>query len=104
MSFFLSFVIGYMIEDGVQGLWKRKLGSQNDSGLPVWWQKALGFCWVIIWLGVTSPWYFRPGMLRPEEQMVLVPFSIVGLISLPVLKSIVIGGGLVLKFVFEGEI
>ncbi|CAI7593038.1 unnamed protein product [Penicillium palitans] len=104
MSFFLSFVVGYMIEDGVQGLWKRTLGSQNDSGLPVWWQKALGFCWVITWLGVTSPWYFRPGMLRPEEQMGLVPFSVAGFISLSVLKSIVIGGGIVLKFVFEGEI
>ncbi|CAI7654061.1 uncharacterized protein N7487_001898 [Penicillium crustosum] len=104
MSFFLSFVVGYMIEDGIQDIWKRILGSQTDSGLPVWWQKALGFCWVVTWLGVTSPWYFRPGMLRPEEQMSLVPFSIVGLISLPVSNSIVIGGGLVLKFLFEGEI
>ncbi|KAJ5195811.1 hypothetical protein N7449_006290 [Penicillium cf. viridicatum] len=104
MSFFLSFVVGYMIEDGVQGLWKRTLGSQNDSGLPMWWQKALGFCWVITWLGVTSPWYFRSAMLKSEEQMVLVPFSIAGFISLSVLKSIVIGGALVLKFVFEGEI
>ncbi|KAJ5604204.1 hypothetical protein N7537_007160 [Penicillium hordei] len=104
MSFFLSFVVGYMIEDGVQGLWKRTLGSQNGIGLPVWWQKAVGFCWVITWLGVTSPWYFRSAMLKPEEQMVLIPFSIAGLIRLSVLKSIVIGGGLVLKFVFEGEI
>ncbi|CAI7587750.1 unnamed protein product [Penicillium viridicatum] len=104
MSFFLSFVVGYMIEDGVQGLWKRTLGSQNDNGFPVWWQKALGFCWVITWLGVTSPWYFRSAMLKPEEQMVLVPFSVAGFISLSVLNSIVIGGGLVLKFVFEGEI
>ncbi|KAJ9485366.1 hypothetical protein VN97_g7982 [Penicillium thymicola] len=104
MSFFLSFVLGYMIEDGVQGLWKRTLGPQNDNGLPVWWQKALGFCWVSIWLGVTSPWYFRLAIIKSEQQMVLVPFSIAGFISLSVLNSIVIGGGLVLKFVFEGEI
>ena len=103
MAFFLSFVVGYMIEDGVIALWKRTRGSQNDS-LPALWQRALGFCWVITWLGVTSPWYFRSAMLKPEEQMVLVPFSIAGLIRLSVLKSIVIGGGLVLKFVFEGEI
>ncbi|OQE44634.1 hypothetical protein PENCOP_c002G06649 [Penicillium coprophilum] len=103
MSFFLSFVVGYMIEDGVLALWKRTRGSQN-SGLPAWWQRALGFWWVITWLGVTSPWFFRLAMQKPEEQMVLVPFSVAGFMSLPVLKSIVIGGGLVLKIVFEGEI
>ncbi|CAG8903389.1 unnamed protein product [Penicillium egyptiacum] len=104
MSFFLSFVVGYMIEDGVQALWKRTPGSQNNVSLLAWWQRALGFCWVTTWLGVTSPWYFRSAMLKPEEQMVLVPVSIAGLISLPVLGSMVIGGGLVLKFVFEGEV
>jgi hypothetical protein len=104
MSFFLSFVVGYIIEDGVQALWKRMPGSENNVSLRAWWQRALGFCWVATWLGVTSPWYFRLAMLKPEEQMVLVPFSVGGLISFPVLKSIVIGGGLVLVFVFEGEI
>jgi hypothetical protein len=103
MAFFLSFVVGYMIEDGVIALWKRTRGSRNDS-LPAWWQRVLGFCWVITWLGVTSPWFFRSAMTKPEEQMGLVPFSVAGLIDLPVLQSIVIGGGIVLKFVFEGEI
>ncbi|KGO39348.1 hypothetical protein PEX1_070080 [Penicillium expansum] len=104
MSFFLSFVVAYMIEDGVQAFWKRTQGSQNNISLPAWWHKALGYCWVVAWLGVTSPWYFRSAMLKPEEQMVLVPFSVTGLINLSLLKNIVIGGGLVLKFVFEGEI
>ena len=104
MSFFLSFVVGYIIEDGVQALWKRTFGSQNNVSSPAWWQRALGFCWVITWLGVTSDWYFRLTTLKPEQQMVLVPFSVAGLISFPVLNSIVIGGGLVLMFVFEGEI
>ncbi|KAJ6183862.1 hypothetical protein N7519_005163 [Penicillium mononematosum] len=104
MSFFLSFVVGYIIEDGVQALWKRKSGPHKNVSLPAWWQRALGFCWVAAWLGITSPWYFRSAMLKPEEQMVLVPFSVAGLISLPVLNSIVIGGGLVLMLVFEGEI
>ncbi|KAJ5200719.1 hypothetical protein N7491_008475 [Penicillium cf. griseofulvum] len=103
MSFFLSFVVGYMIEDGVIALWKRTRGSQNDS-LPAWWQRALGYCWVITWLGVTSPWFFRSAMMKPEEQMVLVPFSVAGLIGLHVLQSIVIAGGIALKFVFEGEV
>ena len=43
-------------------------------------------------------------MLKPEQQMVLAPFGVSDLISPLVLNSIVIGGGLVLKFVFEGEI
>ncbi|KAJ5965106.1 uncharacterized protein N7479_004982 [Penicillium vulpinum] len=103
MSFFLSFVFGYMIEDGVLALWKRTRGSQDNAGLPPLWQRILGFCWVMTWLGVTSPWFFKSAMLKPEEQMALVPFSVAGLISLPVLSSIVIGGGIVLKFVFEGE-
>ena len=104
MSFFLSFVFGYIIEDGVQALWKRTRGSRNNINLPTWWQKTLGYCWVLTWLGVTSPWYFRTGMLKPEQQMVLAPFGVSDLISPLVLNSIVIGGGLVLKFVFEGEI
>ncbi|KGO76359.1 hypothetical protein PITC_017990 [Penicillium italicum] len=104
MLFFLSFVVGYMIEDGVQALWKRTQGSQNNIGFPARWQRALGFCWVITWLGVTSPWYFKSEMLKPEEQSVLVPFSVVGILGDPVLKSIVIGGGIVLRFLFEGEI
>ncbi|KAI2731882.1 hypothetical protein CBS147332_1021 [Penicillium roqueforti] len=104
MSFFLSFVIGYIIEDGVQALWKRTRGSRDNIGLPTWWQKTIGYCWVLTWLGVTSPWYFRTKMLKPEQHMVWVPFSVAGLISPLLLNSIVIGGGLVLKFVFEGEI
>ncbi|KAJ5356954.1 hypothetical protein N7517_011563 [Penicillium concentricum] len=103
MSFFLSFVVGYIIEDGVIALWKRTWESQNNSS-PARWQRALGFCWVITWLGVTSPWFFKSAIVKPEEQMILVPFSVAGLVGLPVLQSIVIGGGLVLKFVFETEI
>jgi hypothetical protein len=103
MSFFLSFVVGYVIEDGAQAFWKRMKRSQSNIGLPGRWEKALGFCWVMTWLSVTSPWYLR-SMLKPEEQMILVPFSVAGLISIPALMSIIIGGGLVLKFVFNGEI
>ena len=98
MSFFLSFVLGYMIEDGVQSLWKRTQGTQTTSGSQPLWQRAIGSCWVMGWLTATSTLCFWPATARPERQMELVPFSVVDLIGLPVLGSILLASGVALKF------
>lgn len=104
MAFFLSFCVGYMIEDGVQALWKRLRCSQNTSGEPLWWQKTVGFIWVAAWLGYTSTWFFGSAVQEPGKQMVLIPFSVVSLIGLPMLSTIVLAGAVPLMVIFEGEI
>ncbi|RDK41432.1 hypothetical protein M752DRAFT_327558 [Aspergillus phoenicis ATCC 13157] len=71
MVFFLSFVLGYMVEDGVQAVWRKLQGSQDagSSGKePEVWKKALGYVWVSTFLTVMSAVYFEPVRKRPERQ------------------------------------
>lgn len=106
IPFFLSFVIAYVIEDAVQALWKQKQGPHNTASTPSWWGKAIGYIWVGIWLGITSNWLFGTVMQGPEDQIVLIPFTVVGsgFIELSTLIGIVLASGVVVKLVFEGEL
>ncbi|KAJ6068824.1 hypothetical protein N7499_010711 [Penicillium canescens] len=75
MFFFLSFVLGFMIEDGVKAMWKSMYPQAKESaGPPPLWQRALGFVWVMVWIGVVSTAYFVP-MQRPESRALLVPLT-----------------------------
>lgn len=91
-----------MIEDGVQALWRGRRAFE-DKGDPPLWRRILGFAWVVLWLAVTSPWYFEPISRRPKA-VPLVPFSIVGQIGLSAVAAIVLIGGVALKLVFEVEV
>ena len=110
MILFLTAPIGLMIEDGVKAIWKsirtpnhdHNGQSSKEASQPLW-QKSLGLCWVMGWLGVTSTWYFYPQMLRPENQA-LVPFSIASRIGLPMLAGTVLIGGAVVAYIFEVEV
>jgi hypothetical protein len=104
MSFFLSFVLGYMIEDGVKGLWKRIQGTQTTTGPPPLWQRIIGFCWVSGWLIVFSDLYFAASKGRPDRQTELVNFSVLNLVSIPLLSGIIIVGGVTLSIIFKVEI
>jgi hypothetical protein len=72
LFFYSSFVLGIMMEDGVQAIWRQKItadsrqgnGLENrrkrkmDSGkeTPIW-QKVVGFAWVSLWFTITTPGY-----------------------------------------------
>lgn len=103
MSFFLSFVVGYMIEDGVESLWKQIRGPLS-TGSPSLWEKAVGYCWVFGWVGVSVTFYFGPQMGRPECTGILVPFSFLDLFGIPVVSALLVVGGIVLKLKFKVEI
>jgi hypothetical protein len=104
MFYFLSFVLGFMIEDGVKAMWKSMYPQDKEpAGPPPLWQRAVGFVWTLGWIGVFSTRYFVP-MQRPETQAVLVPFNVADLIGLPALVSIVSTGAAALKFIFEIEL
>ncbi|KAJ5770141.1 uncharacterized protein N7511_002192 [Penicillium nucicola] len=104
MFYFLSFVLGFMIEDGVKAFWKNMYPQAKDSmDPPPLWQRAVGFVWTMSWIGVISTRYLLP-MQRPEAQAVLVPFNVADWIGLPALVGIVGVGAALLKLVFEVEI
>ncbi|KAJ5348935.1 uncharacterized protein N7506_002188 [Penicillium brevicompactum] len=103
MPYFLSFVIGYMIEDGVASLWKQIRGSRYTEDLSLW-QKTIGFCWVFGWIGVSSTFYFGPQIGRPECAPFLVPFSILNSLGLPATSALLVVGGILLKLKFKIEI
>ncbi|GKZ37640.1 hypothetical protein AbraIFM66950_009289, partial [Aspergillus brasiliensis] len=120
MVFYLSFTLGYMIEDGVQAVWKRLQGpgkapssssssssSSSDGGggdEPEVWKKILGYIWVVAFLTVTSVGYFEPVRERLERQMALVPWSVAEVVGLDVLGGVVVVGGVVLMMVFKIEV
>ena len=112
MVFFLSFVLGYMIEDGVQVVWRKRFqgsstseaGSTNSQKEPDMWKKILGYIWVLAFLTVTSAVYFEPVRKMPERQLALVPWSFVGVIGLDMMGALVVVGGVLLMVGFKVEV
>ncbi|KAJ5566070.1 hypothetical protein N7535_007708 [Penicillium sp. DV-2018c] len=112
MIFYLAFVLGIMLEDGVQGVWKR-IAAASDSrqvekastpAVVPPWKRAVGYIWVTLWLGVTSTWYFTPMIQSTKPDLRMVPFSVTKCIRLDTVVKIVIGGGAIIASVFEVEI
>ena len=104
MLYFLSFVLGFMIEDGVKAMWKSVFPLTKEyTGPPPIWQRAVRFVWTMGWIGVISTRYFVP-VQRPELQSVLVPFNVTDRIGLPALVGVVGVGAAFLQIVFEVEI
>ncbi|PWY74916.1 hypothetical protein BO83DRAFT_388228 [Aspergillus eucalypticola CBS 122712] len=99
MVFFLSFVLGYMVEDGVQAVWRKRFqdsstseaSSTNSQKEPEIWKKVLGYIWVLAFLAVTSAVYFEPVRKSPERQLALVPWSFVEVIGLEMTGVLVVG-------------
>ncbi|KAJ5114907.1 hypothetical protein NUU61_000666 [Penicillium alfredii] len=114
MPFFLSFVLGIMLEDGAQAIWwhlftsgDRKTprkSSTREAVVPPLWQRILGLCWVWAWLAVTSTWYFTPMIQLTTKDSVMIPFSFAERMGLPVISSALLASGAVLAFAFEIEI
>lgn len=109
MLLFMTAPLGLLIEDGIKALWRTCTGTSRtaktgDKEIPVpLWQKIIGFCWAMAWLGVTSTWYFYPQMLRPENQA-LVPYSLTSQFGLPIVAGTVLAGGALVAYVFEVEV
>ncbi|KAJ5247958.1 hypothetical protein N7524_011918 [Penicillium chrysogenum] len=111
MPFYLAFIIGIMLEDGVQNLWKRLQRPDNRqskekqlSGTVPLWRRAAGMVWVMLWLGVTSTWYFTPMIQSTNDDMRVIPFSVVKYIGFQPLIGITVGSGVGIAVVFEVEL
>lgn len=103
-------VLGIMVEDGVQALWKRvqpasdAKESDAEGDAPPFWIRAVGFLWVMVWLGVTSTWYFHPMSHLPQEETFLVPFSLVERVGIEPLGAVLLVCGIGLYVGFGVEI
>jgi hypothetical protein len=112
MVFYLAFVLGIMLEDGVQGIWKwaapmsdsRQVGKARSPVIVSLWKRAVGYIWVMLWLGVTSTWYFTPMIQSTKHDLQMVPFSVAKCVGLDTVIGIVLGGGAAIALVFEVEI
>ena len=111
MPFYLAFILGIMLEDGVQHLWKRLQTSDNgqdqakqSSDMAPLWKRIVGMVWVMVWLGVTSTWYFSPMIQSTNEDMRMIPFSVAKHIGFQPLISITVGSGVGIAVVFEVEL
>lgn len=111
MPFYLAFVFGIMLEDGVQHIWKRVQIPDNEhektkqsSGIVPLWKRATGLVWVMLWLGVTSTWYFTPMIQSTNDDLGVIPFSIAKYIGFQPLIGIVVGSGIGIAIMFEVEL
>ncbi|KAJ5306463.1 hypothetical protein PENANT_c017G11266 [Penicillium antarcticum] len=112
MPFYLAFILGIMLEDGVQELWKHiqyknepntKAKSSPKEDVP-FWKRSIGLVWVMLWLGVTSTWYFTPMIQSTTEDVRMVPVSAARYIGLGPLIGIVVTSGAIITYTFEIEI
>lgn len=108
MQYFLSFVLGIMLEDGVQALYSNirpsaAASEKRDTASPLW-RKAVGFVWVIVWMGVTSTNYFHPMQEAAGDGFVMVPFNLAEYVGFQTMMWIAGVGGIILGFVFEVEV
>ncbi|KAF9252962.1 hypothetical protein DTO006G1_2193 [Penicillium roqueforti] len=110
MPFYLSFVFGIMLEDGVQNIWQRVQAPENwqevkqSSGIVPLWKRAVGMVWVMLWLGITSTWYFTPMIQSTNDDLRVIPFSVARYIGLQPLIGIVLGSGIGIALMFEVEL
>jgi hypothetical protein len=74
VQFFITQVLGLLMEDFVSGLWSWTMG--RNGGKIQWWKKAVGFVWVAVWLAWSMPVWTYPASRRSQGEGVL-PFSIV---------------------------
>ncbi|KAJ5594080.1 uncharacterized protein N7459_000288 [Penicillium hispanicum] len=109
IPFYLAFVLGIMLEDGVQALWRRFAGSDSEQAsshgaVPPAWHKVVGMAWTMTWLAITSTWYFTPVIQLTNPDMFMVPFSLAEITGLPIAVGAAVVSGLVLVRVFEIEL
>lgn len=111
MPFYLAFVVGIMLEDGVQNIWKQvqtldvsQEEAKQSSDIVSLWKRAAGMVWVMLWLGVTSTWYFTPMIQSTNDDLRVIPFSVAKYIGFQSLIGIVMGSGVGIAVMFEVEI
>ena len=74
LRFFSTQVLGIMIEDGAQAVYRSARASRKDVPLQ-FWARSLGYTWVIVFLFWSSPAWIYPDAAEQPKPTVL-PFTI----------------------------
>ena len=97
-----------MLEDGVQALYRSMrpsaAASEKRDTASSFWRKAVGFLWVMVWMGVTSTNYFHPMQQASSEGFMMVPFDLAEYIGFQAMMWIAGVGGVFLGVGFEVEV
>ncbi|RHZ58543.1 hypothetical protein CDV55_101321 [Aspergillus turcosus] len=111
LLFFCSMPLGIIIEDAVQAAWSRLTGSHppkkissvviDGCSVPCW-HKLVGFIWVCSWLSLTTPVWLYPMQASRGESLFLI--NIPGLVGTPTAIAMTVGGGLMVQYMFRGEL
>ncbi|KAK5999048.1 Acetyltransferase TRI7 [Cladobotryum mycophilum] len=108
LQYFPAAALGIMLEDGVQGLWRRISGASSrkeSKGQGVLlWHRLVGYVWVAFWMILTTPWYIFPvTRINPVDNW-CIPGGVVSRLGMPGAQGLLAVGGLVLVFGIGGEI
>ena len=74
VQFFVTQALGLLIEDAVVWAWGAL--HRGRDGKARWWEKCVGFVWVVTWLAWSMPVWTYPAARRSQGEGIL-PFSIV---------------------------
>lgn len=65
VNFFCSQALGIMVEDGVQEIYRRSVGSSRKE-TPKLWAKIMGYVWVVSFMSCTLPVWAFPYLRRHD--------------------------------------
>ena len=73
IRFFLLQALGIMLEDLVQAVYRKVVGSKQ--GDPNMLEKLIGYVWVIAFLVCTTPIWVYPIILEAREEDAILSFA-----------------------------
>ena len=77
LQWFSIQALGFAIEDGFSWIWKHMKGQKDEEDEEGrFWQKILGFMWVVGWFVWTMPVWTYP-ISRASQGEGILPFSII---------------------------
>jgi len=91
--FFCTQVIGILLEDGVQAMYRSLTGNVRSDRLPPLWIRIVGYFWVVAFLlfWSTPVWAFPAALFPKPEGVQLQQFKLTPISVLYHLKSVMVG-------------
>lgn len=106
LMFFQSYVVGIIIEDSVQALWRLLTGEKfvsKDEDVARW-KKVCGYVWVIIFYSTVSIWFSYPASRQEPEKAFRSPIEFTRAYGEKAVGTMIAVLGTVLLLVFRAEI